>query len=295
MLKIRFHGRGGQGVKTSSRILGRAAFLDGYIAQDSPIYGAERRGAPVVAFTRISREPILERGYIFDPDIVIVVDETLLDDERARPLDGVKSGGIVFVNTQSEQAQVENVDDKLFIKYSITDAALRVIGKPIVSSPSAAAAAKITGIISKESIIQATIDELSELGLAEEALERNLRLVSEVFDTIPTPQLKILNGETTPREVIQLEYKGVIYEDIVNVGNASLRRVGNWRIFKPIVDYQKCTGCMLCFVYCPDSVISLDAKNKPIIDYENCKGCLICVKECPLHAITAVREVKIYA
>jgi 2-oxoacid:acceptor oxidoreductase gamma subunit (pyruvate/2-ketoisovalerate family) len=63
MQAIRFHGRGGQGAKTASRILGTAAFFEGYQAQDSPIYGAERRGAPVAAFTRIAKEPIHERAH----------------------------------------------------------------------------------------------------------------------------------------------------------------------------------------------------------------------------------------
>jgi pyruvate ferredoxin oxidoreductase gamma subunit len=66
MHAVRFHGRG-QGAKTASRILGTAAFLEGYQAQDSPIYGAERRGAPVAAFTRIAKEPIHERDLIAPP------------------------------------------------------------------------------------------------------------------------------------------------------------------------------------------------------------------------------------
>jgi len=85
---VRFHGRCGQGAKTASRILGTAAFLDGFIAQDSPLHGAERRGAPVVAFTRIARAPILERGVIAQPDLVVVADETLLRDPAARVLEG---------------------------------------------------------------------------------------------------------------------------------------------------------------------------------------------------------------
>uniref|UniRef100_A0A7C5U4L8 4Fe-4S dicluster domain-containing protein n=1 Tax=Caldiarchaeum subterraneum TaxID=311458 RepID=A0A7C5U4L8_CALS0 len=82
---------------------------------------------------------------------------------------------------------------------------------------------------------------------------------------------------------------------MINTGNSYLRKTGNWRIFKPVVDYGKCTGCMICFIYCPESVISLDSDNKPIIDYDNCKGCMICMVECPLKAITAVREVKTLA
>ncbi|ODS30552.1 MAG: 2-ketoisovalerate ferredoxin reductase subunit gamma/delta [Candidatus Scalindua rubra] len=62
--RIRFHGRGGQGMKTASRIVSTASFLEGFFVQDCPVYGAERRGAPIMAFTRLSKEPILERGII---------------------------------------------------------------------------------------------------------------------------------------------------------------------------------------------------------------------------------------
>jgi len=67
MWGVRFHGRGGHGTKTASRILGTAAFLSGLQAQDSPVYGAERRGAPLTAFTRIDTQPIRERGAVVDP------------------------------------------------------------------------------------------------------------------------------------------------------------------------------------------------------------------------------------
>src|SRR3989338_7622960 len=98
MFRIRFHGRGGHGMKTASRIVGTAAFLDGLYVQDFPLYGAERRGAPIAAFTRISKEPILERGVIAEPDILIIMDETLLDDPMAMPLTGLKKGGVIFLN-----------------------------------------------------------------------------------------------------------------------------------------------------------------------------------------------------
>lgn len=80
MLRIPFHGRGGHGIKTASRIVGTAAFLSGLQAQDSPVYGAERRGAALSAFTRIDTQPICERGAIVDPDLILVADETLLAD-----------------------------------------------------------------------------------------------------------------------------------------------------------------------------------------------------------------------
>src|SRR3990167_6928086 len=97
MFRVRLHGRGGQGAKIASRLLGTAAFLEGYYAQDFPLYGAERRGAPIAAFTRISKEPILERGVIAEPDILIVMDETLLHDPMAMPLTGLKEDGVILM------------------------------------------------------------------------------------------------------------------------------------------------------------------------------------------------------
>jgi pyruvate ferredoxin oxidoreductase gamma subunit len=66
--RIRFHGRGGQGIKTAGRVLGAALFVEGFEVQDAPVYGAERRGAPMFAYVRASRAAILERGLIANPD-----------------------------------------------------------------------------------------------------------------------------------------------------------------------------------------------------------------------------------
>ena len=76
MYRIRFHGRGGQGMKTASRLLGAAFFREGYEVQDAPRYGAERRGAPIFAYVRASKAPINERGIILHPDLVIVAART---------------------------------------------------------------------------------------------------------------------------------------------------------------------------------------------------------------------------
>ena len=109
MIRIRFHGRGGHGVKTASRIVGTAAFLAGHHCQDSPVYGAERRGAAVVAFTRISDDPILERGVIDHPDLIVVADETLLDDPAAGVLAGQESASALFLNTTAAEPLVEKI------------------------------------------------------------------------------------------------------------------------------------------------------------------------------------------
>ena len=104
MLRIRFHGRGGQGMKTASRILGSAAFHAGFVVQDAPVYGAERRGAPMAAFTRIAHAPILERGALVQADLVVVADDTLFTDPAAQPLAGGAAQCTLLVNSTRDEA-----------------------------------------------------------------------------------------------------------------------------------------------------------------------------------------------
>src|SRR4030042_3122555 len=102
MVEIRFHGRGGQGAVKASDILAMAAFKEGKEVQAFPFFGVERRGAPVTAFTRISDVPIRIHCYIYDPDILVILDPTLIG---AVPLtDGLKPGGRVIINTTREPA-----------------------------------------------------------------------------------------------------------------------------------------------------------------------------------------------
>ena len=100
MIEIRFHGRGGQGAVTAAEILAKAAFEDGKYCQAFPFFGAERKGAPVMAFTRISDKPIKKRYQVYNPDYVIVLDETLL--EAVDVLSGLKEEGKVIINSNND-------------------------------------------------------------------------------------------------------------------------------------------------------------------------------------------------
>ncbi|MEM0319993.1 MAG: 2-oxoacid:acceptor oxidoreductase family protein, partial [Candidatus Nezhaarchaeales archaeon] len=102
MIEIRWHGRGGQGAVTAAEILASAAALEGKWVQAFPSFGAERRGAPVQAYTRIDEKPILDRSFIYEPDIVVVLDEGLLDAERDSVLMGLKLNGKLVVNSGRE-------------------------------------------------------------------------------------------------------------------------------------------------------------------------------------------------
>ena len=107
MIEIRIHGRGGQGVKKSAMLIARAAFLKGYVTQDFALYGAERRGAPVTSFVRLDKKKIGTRGYIFEPDFIISLDESIDHDVV---LQGAKKSTKVIINTQESTRGEYSID-----------------------------------------------------------------------------------------------------------------------------------------------------------------------------------------
>ena len=97
MIEIRFHGRGGQGAVIASKILAAALFKEGKHAQAFPAFGGERRGAPVMAFTRFDKKTITRRSMVYEPDHVVILDESIL--EVADVTSGLKEGGWILINT----------------------------------------------------------------------------------------------------------------------------------------------------------------------------------------------------
>ena len=151
MIEIRFHGRGGQGAVTAAEILAKAAFEDGKYCQAFPFFGAERKGAPVMAFSRINDKPIRRRYQVYNPDYVIVLDETLL--EAVDVLSGLKSGGKVVINSKEKVDLGANVNS-----YNIdaTGIALDILGVPIVNTVMLGAFASVTGEVTLDSIVKIT-------------------------------------------------------------------------------------------------------------------------------------------
>jgi len=290
-IRVRFHGRGGQGAKTASRILGNAAFNDDYFTQDFPIYGAERRGAQVTAFTRFSREEITERGFIFSPDISAVMDDSLIADPLANPFAGLRKGGVAVVNTTKPSASiVPGRDDVSAVCLDLTGQALKVLGKPILSAGIAAAVAKISGI-GKEATLAAVAEELNDIGLSAEMVQKNVDFAAAIYQEVSPVELRTTElpsqAELVPLAVVVSE--GGI-ERVTHTGNSAVRHTGNWRTYMPTIDYGRCTDCMICYAYCPESAMSVGPDGRVTIDYDNCKGCMICLTECPLKAITQTRE-----
>jgi pyruvate ferredoxin oxidoreductase gamma subunit len=101
-IEVRWHGRGGQGVVTASRILATAALKGGYYLQSLPDFGAERSGAPIAAYTRISETPPIDRGPVYEPDAVIILDASLIGQVNVEA--GLVDGGVMIVNTANPES-----------------------------------------------------------------------------------------------------------------------------------------------------------------------------------------------
>ncbi len=147
MVEIRFHGRGGQGAVTSAELTALAAIEEGKYAQAFPSFGPERRGAPVMAFVRVSEAPIVTREKVYEPDIVIVLDPTLLKIVNVEA--GLKDGGVVILNTSQSAAQVRK-DFGLKAKLAIVDAskiAMDTMRVPITNTTMLGALVKASGIV----------------------------------------------------------------------------------------------------------------------------------------------------
>ena len=154
LIEIRWHGRGGQGAKTASLLLADAAFNTGKYIQGFPEYGPERMGAPIVAYNRISNKPITIHSNIYEPDYVVVVDDTLLDcvDVTA----GLKESGAIIINstkTNEELAKkLENYNGAIY-KIDAKEISEAALGKYFPNTPMLAAIVKVSGIMSDEDFL----------------------------------------------------------------------------------------------------------------------------------------------
>ena len=157
MLKeIRIHGRGGQGSVTAAQLLAHAAFIESKWVQAFPYFGAERRGAPVKAFARISDAPILLHSQIYNPDYIIVLDPNIY--KIADVTEGLKKDGIIVMNTTKKPEAVD-LKGRRIATVDATGVALElgllVAGLPVVNTSILGAFAKATGEVKLESILKA--------------------------------------------------------------------------------------------------------------------------------------------
>lgn len=154
LIEIRWHGRGGQGAKTASLLLADAAFNTGKYIQGFPEYGPERMGAPITAYNRISTEPITIHSNIYEPDYVVVVDDTLL--ESVDVTAGLKKTGAIVINTTKDAEYLKqhlNGYEGEIYKIDARKISLETLGKYFPNTPMLAAIVKVSKIMTDEEFL----------------------------------------------------------------------------------------------------------------------------------------------
>lgn len=154
LIEIRWHGRGGQGAKTASLLLADAAFNTGKFIQGFPEYGPERMGAPITAYNRISDKPITIHSNIYEPDYVVVVDDTLL--ESVPVTAGLKENGAIVINTTKDAEYLKRVLNGYNGNIYTIDArkiSMETLGNYFPNTPMLAAIVKVSGVMSDEQLL----------------------------------------------------------------------------------------------------------------------------------------------
>jgi 2-oxoacid:acceptor oxidoreductase gamma subunit (pyruvate/2-ketoisovalerate family) len=175
--EFRWHGRGGQGAWTASELLARAAIHEGKYIQSFPEFGPERMGAPVKAYTRISDEPIRLHCAVYNPNLAIVMDPTLLT--TVPVTEGLGETGILILNTPKDPKTMK--EELKMTKGNVwtipaTEIAMRVLGRAITNTAMLGVVARATGVVKMESIEKAVHERFPE-----PLAEKNMGVIKEAY------------------------------------------------------------------------------------------------------------------
>ncbi len=180
MIEVRWHGRGGQGAWTASNLLAMAVSYEGKYVQSFPAFGPERSGAPVLAFTRISDEPIDLHSMVYEPDIVVVLDYTLLGSRAI--VEGLKKNGIIITNYVSDPSTVYDAIGISKGEYRVytcpaSELALEILKRPITNTAMLGALLKAQPLVKLESVFKAI-----QVRFPGPIAEKNIELVKRAYE-----------------------------------------------------------------------------------------------------------------
>lgn len=288
LIEIRWHGRGGQGAVTSAELLALAAIEEGKFAQGFPSFGPERRGAPVLAFNRISpREPIRIRAGVEHPDIVVILDPSLL--YITDVTSGLRERGTIVVNSPKSIVDLKSElgEGWRIASVNATTIAREVLGGPIVNTTMLGALIKATEIVKLESLTEPIKERFGTRAKAN--IEAGHRAYQETQITEPVA------AGVKPRPALQPEKLPSWQELLVGCvvaepGSASQYRTGDWKSQHPVWNHEKCIKCGICYLFCPEFCVQENQEGYFEADLYYCKGCGICARECWTEAITMVEK-----
>ncbi len=175
LIEIRFHGRGGQGAWTSSRLLAEAALLEGKYVQSFPEFGPERMGAPIQAYTRISDAPIRIHSQVYEPDYVVVLDRTLLKSVRVN--EGLKKA--LILNSPTSISKIPELNGVKVYVTPATEISLEILRRNAPSTAVLGALIGIAPLVSMESLLEVTVRRFKgEIG------ERNKEVIKRAYEEV---------------------------------------------------------------------------------------------------------------
>lgn len=183
MIEIRIHGRGGQGNVVAAYLLAMAAFEEGRFGQAFPNFGAERRGAPVMAFVRIASRPIVRRDQVRTPAFLIVQDQALL--QIPGVTDGLLPDGRILVNSTQSSLKLSEQLNREVIAFPATALAQQILGRPVPNTALLAAFFALTDLLPHEALRKVLAHRFKG-----NILERNLQLIQQAVEQVPAGQWK---------------------------------------------------------------------------------------------------------
>ncbi len=185
-IEIRWHGRGGQGAKTASLLLAEAAFNTGKYIQGFPEYGPERMGAPITAYNRIADSKIRIHSNIYEPDYVVVVDESLIRDVDVAA--GLKKDGAILINTQKKPAeikkQLKGYEGRVYTVDAVT-ISMEALGRYFPNTPMLGAIVKVSEIMDEEEFISSMEESFKhKFATKPEVIEGNMKAIKKALQEV---------------------------------------------------------------------------------------------------------------
>lgn len=184
IIEVRWHGRGGQGAVTASKLLATSALSEDKYIQAFPEYGPERMGAPIQSFTRISDEPIKIHCHVTNPDMVVVLDPTLIG--TVDITEGLSEDGIIVVNTSESPAQIRkklNLKGRKIFTVDASKIALEELGRPLPNTPMIGALIRATGLLKLENVINDIKDKFSGK-FSQKIVDGNVNAIKRAYQEV---------------------------------------------------------------------------------------------------------------
>jgi len=184
MVQMRWHSRGGQGAKTAADFFTQVAISEGKYSQAFPEYGPERSGAPMRSYTRMSSEAIKLHSAVYEPDVVVIVDPTLIGPVNV--LEGLSKQGTVLINTQlsPEEARKQyGIQGYKVYTIDATTIALQTLGRPIPNMPMVGALVKATGLVKLDHVIEGLRQSFSGK-FGKDVVEKNVKAINRAYEEV---------------------------------------------------------------------------------------------------------------